>query len=476
MKLNAFSQSYLTLEEVISASQKKSIYYKVALNSLQKSTWDYKNFLVFKKPGVYLEANIPQYNRSISKITLPNGEDEFVSQNQSFSALNLSIQQQVAATGGKVVLGTSLNRIDVFGNSRSVNYASTPLSISYVQSNIGFNYFKWLKRIEPMKYEVASKKFILEMENISISAVDAYFELLIAGKKIKLTEQNLANIDTLIRITVDRNKIGATTHGELLQLRLTKLSYDKQKNLDSINYVSAQQKLLNLLGVASRESIVTVDPSHVKFVDIPLEKAVEISKEKSPEILKYRLERLEADRNLSEIKSETGLKFHVNANLGFSNTSPDIASVFNNLQNQQSLNFGFTLPLLDWGNSKTKRLTAEANISLIENAAKQRQIEVEQEIFLLVSKWNIQMRKYSNAVQRYEISKENFELEKQKFIRGAISLNDLNIAQDLKDNCILSLFETIWEGWKLHYTIRKLSLYDFNLLTEIRYSVKDELF
>src|SRR5690554_3332351 len=152
----------ISLEQAIRMAQKNSFEYKLAVNRYQSSVWNFKNHSASFLPSLYLDGTIPNYSRSITKITLPTGEDAFVDQNQAFSSLNLGMRQNVGITGGVLSLSSMLDRIDILGDNRSVRYSTVPVSISYNQDAIGYNRFKWSKKIEPLRFEVSQKKLIAD--------------------------------------------------------------------------------------------------------------------------------------------------------------------------------------------------------------------------------------------------------------------------------------------------------------------------
>jgi hypothetical protein len=70
--------------------------------------------------------------------------------------------------------------------------------------------------------------------------------------------------------------------------------------------------------------------------------------------------------------------------------------------------------------------------------------------------------------QQFKVAKEtrviasrNYTLEKYRFLRGAITINDLNAAQQQKDNAENMYITAIQIYWELYYTLRRLTLYDF---------------
>ncbi|MEM1122023.1 MAG: hypothetical protein AAGJ18_16340, partial [Bacteroidota bacterium] len=113
--LTAQSKSLtLTLPEVIALAQSDAPDVLIANTRLNNSYWRYQSFLADYKPQINLDATLPNLNRSISPITLPDGTDAFINRSLMSSSLNIQLQQQITATGGTVFAATGLERIDIF--------------------------------------------------------------------------------------------------------------------------------------------------------------------------------------------------------------------------------------------------------------------------------------------------------------------------------------------------------------------------
>lgn len=461
----------MDLAEAIGIAQHQSFDYKVAKNRYQSSIWNFQNYKLSAYPTLNLDGVIPDYGRTISRITLPNGDDTFVNQNQAYSSLNLGLSQNINATGGILTLGSSLNRIDVFGNNRTVNYSSVPVSISYLQNTIGYNEFKWLKKTEPLRFQVADKEALTNMEQIASETVNVFFNLLTAEAKKKLSVQNAANADTLYRISKDRFKLGTVSQSELLQLRLNVLNAQKQLTLDSVDLVLAGQQFSRYLAMPADAILHPIVPEQIRFFKVTFEDALDLAKNNSKEVLLFRLNRLESQKNLAKVKAESKLKFNIQANFGLSNVAPSIPGLFSQLQNQQNIAVGFSVPLLDWGNAKTRRLRAEADLALVESQVQQGQMQLEQEIAFQVSRWNLQQQQLGIAVETRDISAKNYELEKQRYLSGNIGINDLNIAQNNRDNSINAYYQAIRVYWEIYYILRRLTLYDFKQREKLQFRI-----
>lgn len=460
----------LSLEQVILIAQKNSFEYKVAANRYQTSVWNFRNHNASFLPSLYLDGIIPNYSRSITKITLPTGEDAFVNQNQAFSSLNLGVRQNVGLTGGVVSLSSVLDRIDILGENRSVRYSTVPVSISYNQEAIGYNQFKWAKKTEPLRFEISQKKLIADMEQIGLQAVSYYFNLFVAQSRKSLAQQNLVSSRKLYNISQERFKLGAVSQSELLQLRLKVLNAQKELTQDSVDLVLSQQQFQHYLTLPDEEGIILSLPDSVPFFDVAFDEALKQAYENSESVMKFRLNRLDSEQELDRVRAENNLKFSVRANFGLSNRADNFPQLFDHLENQKNFSLSFSLPLLDWGYSKTQKLRAEANLEIVKSQIAEDEMQLEHEIALHTSRWNLHQQQMNIANQTKEISEKHYELEEERYLRGAISINDLNQAQAQKDNAITAYFSAIRTYWELNYTLRRLTLFDFDRMKKLSYT------
>ena len=102
--LTVVCQQEISLEEAIKISQKNSPDYKALLNQNQGSYWRFRNFKAGFLPQLRLDATLPQYLNSVNRLTNDAGQDIFVRSNQSRFEGNLSLNQNIALTGGTISL------------------------------------------------------------------------------------------------------------------------------------------------------------------------------------------------------------------------------------------------------------------------------------------------------------------------------------------------------------------------------------
>ncbi|MFY8028444.1 MAG: hypothetical protein ACOVPB_04650, partial [Bacteroidia bacterium] len=123
----------LSLKQVIDLSLKQSPMAKLAATSFKNKYWIYKTYKADYKPQLRLNATLPELTRSYQNVAQNDGSFAFRLRSASTSSVNLNLSQNVGLTGGQFFVGSSLDRLDIFGTSNSVSYLSSPFLIGFNQ-------------------------------------------------------------------------------------------------------------------------------------------------------------------------------------------------------------------------------------------------------------------------------------------------------------------------------------------------------
>ena len=162
------------------------------------------------KPEISVVGELPQLNRSIREITLPNGEQSFASSAFMNNSLGVQLSQDIALTGGSIFASTGIERLDIFRTStapRSTSYLSSPIVIGFNQPFFGYNQLKWNKKIEPLRYDEAIREYSEEMEMVAFDAAEIFFDVYFAQINLEAAERNKINADTLFVISKGRYSV-----------------------------------------------------------------------------------------------------------------------------------------------------------------------------------------------------------------------------------------------------------------------------
>ncbi|WNH12845.1 TolC family protein [Thalassobellus suaedae] len=456
-----FSQSKkITLSEAIKIAQKESPDYKRNLNTNQASYWRYKNYKARFLPQLRLEATLPEFSNSVRRQTNDAGQDVFVNQNQLLLAGGLSLSQNIPLTGGTLSLYSNLEKVDLFGNNDITNYSVVPFSIRYNQSSLFYNRFKWDKKIEPLIYEESKRDFIEKMEAISINTCRRYFSLLKAQMQLNIAEKNLSNQDTLYQISQGRYKMGKIAENELLQMELSLLNSRNNVTSNTIELKRTSQNMARYLELETEDIQLKV-PEELALFEVDVNKAIDEAQSNRKAVIEFRRLRLQSENNLARAKGSNRLEMNLSANIGISQFGNDFDNLFNNYNKQQYVSLRFGIPIFDWGVSKSERKMAEANLDLTNNDIEQDKQEFEQEIYLHVLNWSSKRDFLVTAQKAKEIAEKSYDITKKRYVLGKVTITDLNISQEKKDQAIVKYLDSLEAFWIDYYTLRQLTLYDF---------------
>ena len=452
----------LTLEEVVAIARQQSPDAFAARHRYRGSYWHYRSHQAGYLPHLQFDATIPNLNRSISPITLPDGSDMFVRRSLAISSGNLSLSQTIGLTGGQLFVNSGLQRIDLIReDGTEVSYLSTPVNVGFSQPIFAFNPFKWERKIEPLRFEEARKLYLESLEHISLRATNFFFDLLQGQINMEINKLNLASNDTLYRIARGRFLLGRIAENELLQMELNVLNSKANLEQSRINYEGALFRFRSYLGLGDSEIPELIPPGNIPDLQINVSAALAEARKNRADIIARQRQMLEAESQLAQARADNRFNANLYAVFGLTQTSDDFGSVYKNPLDQQQLTIGISIPILDWGVSKGRVRMAESNRELVSTTVNQALVDFEQEVTLRVMEFNMLKSQLEIARMADIIAQKRFDITRERFLIGRIDIFELNLALEEKDRSkqrYLSALRTYWLGF---YEIRRLTLFDF---------------
>jgi outer membrane protein TolC len=451
-----------SLDDVIRIARDQSPRAIMARHRFRGSYWEYRTHIAKFRPSLTLEGTLPNLDRSIDIITLPDGDDAFVERSLATYDVTARLQQNIAPTGGTVFMSSGLRRIDLLRNDQtSSTYSSTPISIGLRQPIKAHNSFRWEKKIEPLKYEAAQKNYVESLEQVSLMAVNNFFNLALAQVNLQIAELNYANNDTLFQIAKGRYNIGTIAENELLNLELAFLTSSTDLNEAGIQLEMARFQLRSFLGYNESVEIELIIPVEIPELEVDVAMALEQAHANNPEIIDMQRQMLEANASVAEAKAERGLQADLFAQFGLTQQSPVIANVYDNTQDWERLRVGLEVPILDWGLAKGRFKMAQSNQEVTRTNVLQDEIDFDQNVMLQVMQFNLQDDQLRIAAKSDTVAQLMYNVTKQRFYIGKIDVTDLNIALKERDDATRRYLAALQNYWNYFFEIRRLTLYDF---------------
>ncbi|MBI4946128.1 MAG: TolC family protein [Bacteroidetes bacterium] len=451
----------LSLDDVIKLARDQSPEALLAKHRFRASYWQYRTYKAEFLPSLTLATTLPDLNRSISKITMPDGTDAFVDRKLINTSAELSLSQNVPFTGGSFFVKSGLQRIDLLNDSAPTSFLSSPVSIGYNQPLITFNSFKWEKKIEPLRYEEAKKRYIASLEDVTLKAVSYFFDLALAQLNLKIAKVNFSNNDTLYKISKGRYELGKIAENDLLQMEYTLLNSDAELNQARLDLEVKKFKLRSYLGFNDKMNFDLDIPSQVPSLQIEVTKASEEANKNNPEIFQYDRQMIESERDMAKAKAESRFSANLYASYGLSQSADDFGNVYKSPKDQERVMVGIQVPIIDWGLAKGKYKMAQSAFEVTKVTINQAKIDFEQDLFLKVMQFNMQKKQVGISAKADTISQNRYDVAKQRYYIGKIDVTALNIALTDKDVAKRNYISALRNYWNYFYNIRRVTLFDF---------------
>lgn len=451
----------LTLPIAIQIAQENSYDAKLAKFSYQASYWTFRSFKAELLPSVNLGGGLLNFDHSIVEArNYEDGKVSYVSNNTLSNSLTLSVDQRIAATGGTVSLQSYLYRLDQFTYNEKT-YNSQPLRISYTQPLRTFNSLKWEKKTAPVEYEIAQKTYLTSMQTIAITTTTYFFNVLSAQSQYKQSQSDLKDREALYDMAQKRLVLGTTTKSEVLQMELSLLNARVAVNKNRLALDDAMYELFSYLMVTDYDDAELVPPYTVPDLLVNADEVLQKAISNSSHTQEEKLEMLEAERSLAQAKSSRGIQMTLSGQLGFTQSSNNFTAAYSRLRDNEIVGLNLSLPIFDWGVSHGRVKMAEAQLEVTRTRQQQAHQDYVQDLRRRVIQFNMQPQQCHDALRAQEIAEERYEITRRRFETGAISVTDLNTAQQELESAKAQYISQLNTFWTDYYNLQKSTLYDW---------------
>ena len=461
----------MTLVEAIEQAQQQSLYSFRAKNMYLARYWEYRSYKASKLPLLSLKASPFSYSQSVStEYDYNTGDYNFVPYERLSSDIGLALEQNVTFTGG--VLSLESNARMMKNSNRDAEFTSVPIAVKFNQPLNGYNRFRWMSKIEPIKYEKAKKDFLVDMEDLRIRVAGYFFNVVMSEINLKIAQTNYSNADTLFRIGKGRFEIGTVTQDELLDLELTLLNSNMAVTKSKITLRQTRSSFNSLLGMEKDLIVNCIVPDKIPDLKVDVDQVMRYVFENNPDVLGYEQKMLEANRRIAETRASSGLNASIMANVGINKQTYEFRDLYSSpFGDEKGVSVGLRMPLLDWGERRGKIEMAKSDRDVTEASVRQQRIDLEQNVIIQVMEFNVQDDQVLISAKADTVAQLGYDVTKQRFMIDKVDVIKLNSARNSLDQARRNYVNTLASYWKGYFNIRKLTLFDF----ENNRSLLDEL-
>lgn len=455
-------QLILTLERTIELASESSLEAFRSKNMYLANYWQYRSYKADRLPSLTLNLTPAQYYRDITRrYDSENDIDVYREQQSFYSGGQLQVNQNFDLLGGSFFLNSSLDYMRNFGNNTYTQYSTVPIRIGYSQDLLGYNPFRWQRKIEPLKYEKAKKELLYNHENISVEVTDQFFNLAMAQAEYDLARENVTSTDTLYRTGLQRHKIASISQADLLTLKLDAVNAKNTLQNADIALKRAMFNLASYLNLDKNTEIQLRLPGRPRAMEISADEALALSRENNPGFLELRQQILEAEQEVDRTKKEALMNASFRASIGFNQVAETLKNAYRDPLQQDIVSVSVSIPLVDWGVRKGKHNVAKNNLNVTEISSRQKEITIEEDVIMTVSDFNVQQALILSAEEALDLAQMAYAETKQRFMIGKADINSLTLSLNRQQAAQRNYITALQNYWLSYFKIRKLTLHDF---------------
>jgi outer membrane protein TolC len=226
-----------------------------------------------------------------------------------------------------------------------------------------------------------------------------------------------------------------------------------------INLRSALQTLSNLTGLPTIGNLIA--PLEIPNFEVSIEEALaQALKNRSYSVSNDRA-LVDAAKEIDRAKKSNGLNVVLQGSFGLSQTGSQLGDAYKDLLDQEELNLSLQIPIADWGKAKANKALAASNYELVKTQNEQVRIQAEREIIVSAEQLGLLKEKVALAKRSLEIANIRSEITQQRYAIGTETIVELNLALESAENARLQFINSIQAFWIGYYTLRRLTLSDF---------------
>lgn len=449
----------LTLQQAIEMAQRNGLQAQAALGTRDAARGRDRAFDARLLPQISLGGNVPVYTRSIISVTQPDGSTKFVPLQEQRADLNMIVSQRIPYTGGTLTMTSRLNKRE--GNSVPETWTSSPFSLSISQPLLRSNTIGWEREINGLTSDIAERQYAEAGEDIAIQVSGAYFDHYAAQVSLRNATLNAATNDTLYRLNQGRYEVGKISENDLLQSELALLrartALDGAR-LEHDRSLAALRLALNVAPDAPIQIQVTPDvPSFSADTSMAVQQALRnLSSVRSLD-----LQETTARRSVSEARFNGLPGATVNAMYGYDATGAAMNEVYRNLQQAQTFSVNVQVPLITWGARGGDFQAAKSEQMRVQNTGRVAREQARQDAHFAALQVDLARRQLAIAAKADTVAQKRFEVAYNRYVIGRIDVDQLYLAQNEKDQALLSYVQSLRGYWQAHYRLRRVTLYDF---------------
>jgi outer membrane protein TolC len=276
-----------------------------------------------------------------------------------------------------------------------------------------------------------------------------------------MARENVLSADSLLLAGKERSRISTISQADLLTLQLDQINTENTIENAITQLQKATFEFVTFFNLERDCEIRLVLPVKPDEIHIPVEEAIDHTRNNNPDVLSYRQQLLESEQEVERIDKTAGFDASFSASIGFNQAGDRFADAYKDPSRQEIASVSLSVPIVDWGIRHGRANMARNNLKSTQLSVRQSEQELEQEVISLVAEFNKQQRLIARTAEALEMAIASYNINKQRFTVGKADISTLTLSLNRRMEAQLNHILALNNYWKCYYNIRKLTLFDF---------------
>ncbi|MDA3853269.1 MAG: TolC family protein [Bacteroidales bacterium] len=235
-----------------------------------------------------------------------------------------------------------------------------------------------------------------------------------------------------------------------------------------LSNIKAEQNLLRaridlniFLNIDKNTVINCIVPQDLPGIEISMDEAISLAMQNNATLTNLHIRELQSEREVSQAKAENRFTSTLHMSYGLNGTNTNLNNSYQNLGQRQSVNLGFNIPIVDWGEGKGAIAVAQSNLEVGRIKVQQEKIAFEQSVSVDVLEFNLQKKQVENSAKADTIAQKGYDISYEIFKLGKLDVINLNQSRNDQENARKAYITSLQNYWIYWYRIRQETLFDF---------------
>jgi len=453
-------QSGMTLENALQVAEANSPTMKKTRLSLVRSQENLNAQNAALKSNFSLTLNPISYtqNREFNELI-----SDWNSRTTTESFGNFTISQPIKLTDARISLTNRFGFYDSYSeySGTSSTGFSNNVSINLEQPIFTYNRTKLSLSELQLALENAQLNYAIQLLALERQVTQAFYYVYQQQQSLDIAKQAYENMQKSYEVSRNKVDAGLSAREEIFQAELNLATTKSDYENSNVSVENAKDDFKLLIGMSLFDDIIVIPNIAVDTVPVDISFAIDQGLASRMELRQRQIDIELSKFDLIQTKALNEFKGAISLSVGLFGDNENVADVYANPTDNESVSLALTIPLWDWGERKSRIKATEASIE----SSKISYEEQQNSIILGIRKVCRNLLNLSNQI---EIAKKNitnaqltYDLNLEKYKNGDLTGMDLNIYQNQLSEKQLTYTNSLI-SYKLELLNLKIqTLYDF---------------